>query len=51
MPTLQHPDQWCEHEAEKDRQRDRDKQFTPEVERTDDDRRNDRDTCHGLDRS
>ena len=48
MSTSQQPNQRREHEAEQDRQRDRDEHLSTEIERADDDRRNNggRDTLH-----
>jgi hypothetical protein len=48
MTTLQQPDKRCEYEAEQDCQRDRDEYLATEVERSNQDRRKDRncDTAH-----
>jgi hypothetical protein len=49
VPALQQPNERREHEAEQDGERDRNEHLAPEVERADDDRRNNggRDAPHG----
>jgi hypothetical protein len=51
-PALQQPNERREHEAQKNRQRNRDEYFAAEIERSDDDRRNHGrcDTTHGRHR-